>query len=258
MDNDYVEEAYPVEEVPSNGGGRKNNTPISLSDFGAIIPKSDIQYTPMELIKVQEDLTQKSNNLIDKIVEVYYKSDETDPQVQNYLNVLKTSEADSYKKLLFQNQATEHMIQSLLERLNSNGSMDNSLYKLLMEIIRESNVLTMQVSNYVRNLPQTFKTLKYELESQIDMVHVDKTTEMITEEVESNPDDFIKKPQRGMRQLLKMADEMQRENHERHSDALTDDSNIPTAEEVGIIADSVDEAELIKQMQQEMEQNEEE
>ena len=259
MSDDNVEVLY---DEPSNGDGYKNNnTPLSVSDFGALIPKTDIQYTPIELKTVQLDLSIKAEKLIEKVIDVYYKSDESSPEINSYLQALKTSEATSYKQLLFQTKAMEHMVQSLLERLNSAGSMDNGLYKLLLEVIRESSILTMQVSNYVRNLPQTFKTLKYELETNIDMVHVEKTDEMFAEEVNENPDDFIKKPQRGMREMLKLAEEAMIENHEKNSEALNDNSNIPTSlsndtdDENDI---NISEEDLIKKMQQEMNDDDDE
>lgn len=247
-----VEDAIYMDDDYDNYN-KSGNTQLSLEQFGAIIPKSDIDYTPIELATVQEDLAKKSNDLINKLVDVYYHTDETTEEIQKYVEQIKVSEANSYKNLLFQTRATEHMIQSLLERLNSSGSMDNSLYKLLMEIIRESNVLTMQVSNYVRNLPQTFKTLKYELETQFDMVHIDKTDEMISEDADENPEDFIKRPQRGMREMLKMAEEMMEENHEDNAEILADDSNIPTADTEKYKTDTEEEMELLKQMQQDNE-----
>lgn len=244
---------YTEAEYLDNGTDSPRNTPMSLVDFGAIIPNTKIDYTPIEISEVNNDLSTRSTELINKLVDVYYDKNNTSDEVKAYIERIKQSESNSYKQLLFQTRATEHMIQSLLERLNSTGSTDNSLYKLLMEIIREANVLTMQVSNYVRNLPQTFKTMKYELETSIDMVHIDKSDEMIAEEANLDPDDFIKRPQRGMRELLKIAEEMKDLNHEENKDALEDDSNIPIADTNKLVADNKEEDDLLRMMQEDNE-----
>ena len=129
------------------------------------------------------------------------------------------------QNLLLQVKTSEHILYSLLGRLNATGSVDNGLYKLITDTQKESIALTMQVSNYVRSLPGYFKQLRFELETNIEMVKVEQTQEMI-EQKSDDPDDFIKRPQKGMRNLLRELDAMESEMT-KEKETIEDNINLP-------------------------------
>lgn len=223
-------------------GGWKPSGPNSKQDiippqmYGGLIPQFQDNYEALDITKTQEDLQTKANDLVNDIIKVYYKmdGDETDETI-TYLRQYAAIETMNLKNLLLQVRASEHVLWSLLNRLNATGSVDNGLYKLITETQEKSIALTMQVSNYVRNLPAYMKQLRFELETNVEMIRVEQTPEMIAQrEDEDDPDNFVKKPQKGMRNFLKMIDEMEnqmkeeKESVEANLDMPSKDYKIPS------------------------------
>lgn len=209
--------------------------------MGGIMPKFDDNYSPISIEETRNDLSIKAKNLVDNICEIYYKLDineeEKDPTLQ-YLEGLKKVEIMNLENLLLQVKASEHMLYSLLGRLNATGSIDNGLYRLISETQQKSIDLTLQVSNYVRSLPTYFKQLRFELSTNVDMVKVEQTQEMLEmkQDTEDDPDKFIQKPQKGMRALLKQLEEAEEEMKGQNetvedNDALPEQPKILNAEQ---------------------------
>lgn len=184
--------------------------------YGGLIPQFQDNYEALDIKETQDDLHKKAKDLVSDIIKVYYKveGDETDETI-TYLKQYAAIETMNLKNLLLQVRASEHVLWSLLNRLNATGSVDNGLYKLITETQEKSIALTMQVSNYVRNLPAYMKQLRFELQTNVEMIKVEQTQEMIAQrEEDDDPDNFVRKPQKGMRNFLKMVDEMENQMKE--------------------------------------------
>lgn len=184
---------------------------IAPKMYGGLIPQFQDNYEALDIQATQVDLQTKADKLVDDIIKVYYKIDEDAPDdIVTYLKQYQQIETMNLKNLLLQVKASEHVLWSLLNRLNATGSVDNGLYKLITETQEKSIALTMQVSNYVRSLPSYIKQLRFELETNIEMVKVEQTQEMIEQKpLDDDPDNFVKRPQKGMRNFLRMVDEME-------------------------------------------------
>lgn len=241
--NDFAYE----EVIPENGEGA-----INPKMFGGLIPQFVDNYEPMDLVQIREDLGDKTKKLIDDIIKVYYKMDDSgNPDIKTYLEQASKIETMTLQSLLFQVKSSEHVLYSLMNRLNATGSVDNSLYKLISETQEKSLSLTMQVSNYFRSLPSYFKQLRFELETNIDMVTVMPTQEMIEQQNDGDdPDNFVKKPQRGMRNLLRNIEEMENQMMA-DGETITENIDLPNKDykikEVEIV-DGVSEDELKRQL----------
>ena len=171
--------------------------------YAGLIPQFDDGYKPMNIDETQLELNKKASDLVSDVINVYYKIDDNDSDIVNYLKGYSQIETMTLQNLLLQVKASEHVLMSLLARLNATGSVDNGLYKLINETQERCISLTLQVSSYVRSLPTYFKQLRFELETNIDMIHVSQSQEMLDQHEPENDDDFVKKPQKGMRSFRK-------------------------------------------------------
>lgn len=198
--------------------------------FGGIMPKFDDNYAPIDIVNTQNDIKNKSQELVNNICEIYYKLDESqDEATTRYLEGLKKVEVMNLENLLLQVKASEHMLYSLLGRLNATGSIDNGLYKLISETQQKSIELTLQVSQYVRSLPTYFKQLRFELSTNVEMVKVEQTQEMLELKQDTEKDDsdnFVKRPQKGMRGFLKQLEEAEKSMKEQN-ETIDDNINLP-------------------------------
>lgn len=216
-----LEDADVQEIIPIPGEG-------DMKNFGGLIPQFEDNYQAIDIELTRKDLEKKASSVIKNVINVYYKFNEDgqeDDEIHQYLEQAKAIESMNLQNLLLQVKTSEHILYSLLGRLNATGSVDNGLYKLITDTQKESIALTMQVSNYVRSLPGYFKQLRFELETNIEMVKVEQTQEMI-EQKSDDPDDFIKRPQKGMRNLLRELDAMESEMA-KEKETIEDNINLP-------------------------------
>lgn len=244
------------EMFEESDGGWKPTGPNSKQDiippqmYGGLIPQFQDNYEALDISKTQEDLQTKANDLVNDIIKVYYKMDgDESNETITYLKQYAAIETMNLKNLLLQVRASEHVLWSLLNRLNATGSVDNGLYKLITETQEKSIALTMQVSNYVRNLPAYMKQLRFELETNVEMVRVEQTQEMIAQQPDDDdPDNFVRKPQKGMRNFLKMVNEM--ENQMKAEDETVEDNLEMPSKDYDIDTDKKDDdltAELLSE-----------
>lgn len=240
--NQELEDADVTEVIPMPGEG-------DMKSFGGLIPQFDDNYQPMDLEKVRKDIETKASGVVKNVIDVYYKFNQDgaeDDEIHKYLEQAQLIESMNLQNLLLQVKASEHILYSLLGRLNATGSVDNGLYKLITDTQKESIALTMQVSNYVRSLPSYFKQLRFELETNIEMVKVEQTQEMI-EQQSDDPDNFIKKPQKGMRNLLRELESMESEMA-KEKETVEENLQLPEKNYTEELAEGITEEELKQQL----------
>ena len=244
--SEFDDDVTPVEDM----GLMQPSSDMKM--FGGIVPKFDDNYEPIKLDETQLDLKKKSQDIVSNICNIYYKLDgeDMDPAIRDYLEGLKKVEEMNLQNLLLQVKASEHLLYSLLGRLNATGSVDNALYKLITETQEKSIALTLQVSQYVRSLPSYFKQLRFELSTNVDMVKVEQTQEMLElkQDTEDDDDNFVKRPQKGMRAFLKQLEEAE-EEMKKEKETVEENTELP--EQPKILNTKDEEDELRKQLLEE-------
>ena len=259
-DFDDFDDAEMIEDAgipaPKQQAGFPQQDPFMM---GGIVPKFDDNYSPIDIENTGKDLKKKAQDLVVNICDIYYKLDDSneDDPTAKYLEGLKKVEIMNLENLLLQVKASEHMLYSLLGRLNATGSIDNSLYKLISETQEKSIDLTLQVSNYIRSLPTYFKQLRFELSTNVEMVKVEQTQEMLElkQDTEDDPDKFIQKPQKGMRAFLKQVEEAE-EEMKKQNETVEDNDELP--QQPNILETRKDEPKLDDVKARLLEENEEE
>lgn len=232
-----LDDELPIDDAEMLDYPQSTGNSTNAFMMGGIVPKFDDNYTPINIEETGLDLKKKAQDLISNICDIYYKIDEDDPDspIGKYLEGLKKVEIMNLENLLLQVRASEHMLYSLLGRLNATGSIDNSLYKLISETQEKSIDLTLQVSNYIRGLPTYFKQLRFELNTNIEMVKVEQTQEMLEMKQDmsetDDPDKFIQRPQKGMRDFLKKLEAAEEEMKQQGED-IDENAELPKQPEI--------------------------
>lgn len=219
------------------------HTSKDASGYPGIMPQFDDGYKPINIDATQIELQNKAQSLVDDVIKVYYKIDDNDSDIVNYLKGYSQVETMTVQNLLLQVKASEHVLLSLIARLNATGSVDNGLYKLINETQEKCLSLTLQVSSYIRSLPTYFKQLRFELETNVEMIHVSETQELMDQRADgSSDDDFVKKPQKGMRSFLKEIEALEKTMEDEGEDIVLS-SELPSKDDNPID----DEAERLRQ-----------
>ena len=220
------------------------HTDKDASGYPGIMPQFDDGYKPINIDATQIELQNKAQSLVDDVIRVYYKIDNNDSDIVNYLRGYSQVETMTIQNLLLQVKASEHVLLSLIARLNATGSVDNGLYKLINETQEKCLSLTLQVSSYIRSLPTYFKQLRFELETNVEMIHVSETQELMDQRSDgSSDDDFVKKPQKGMRSFLKEIEALEKTMEDEGEDIVLS-SELPSKDDDNPVDD---EAEKLRQ-----------
>ena len=203
----------------------------------------DPTYKPIEVEKIEQELTVKSKEVVSEIVKVYFETGEISKP--EYVQTLEQIETMNLESMLVQVKYADHMIQSLMRRLNETGTIDSSLFRLIMEAQNHALSLTLQVSQYVRNLPNYFKSLKFELLPQLPSIIPGQYDEQAQIGNVSDPIDdegFINRPQMGTRDLLRYIEETEEnaKKREQELEEMDPTSYIPTNPVKPIVDNTVD------------------
>lgn len=212
---------------------------------GGAIGMYDPSYKPIEIDSITEELTAQSKTVISEIVEVYFKAGEIERPA--YIDTLEKVEAMNLESMLVQVKYADHMIQSLMRRLNETGTLDNQLFRLIMDAQNHALQLTMNVANYVRNLPQYFKGLKFELSPEIPSLlpgNFDEQQQIGNIEDPTQDDGFINRPQMGTKDLLRCIENAQEQAAQRSKEL--DEQEIPNYSVPPIAGDPIDSSETIQ------------
>ena len=206
-----------------------------------MVPQTyDPTYEPIDVDSVNTELHVKSQEVVREIVEVYFKAGEMErPQ---YVNTLKQIETMNLENMLVQVKYAGHMIQSLMRRLNEAGTMDPQLFRLIMDAQNHALQLTMSVANYVRNLPQYFKGLRFELLPNIPSLipgDPNEQTQIGNDAMGIDDEGFINRPQMGTRDLIRCIElaEKQAKEHEKATEELDPTNYSPGPDSNQIVDD---------------------
>lgn len=231
--------------------GKRHNNIDDVEDYGSyeiMQPDSyggapqifDPTYQPIDVEQVNSELHEKSKSVVTEIINVYFQAGEIEKP--KYVETLQQIESMNLENMLVQVKYAGHMIQSLMRRLNEAGTLDSQLFRLIMDAQNHALQLTMTVANYVRNLPQYFKGLKFELLPQIPSIIPGDPMEqgqLGTDAMNIEDEGFINRPQMGTRDLIRCIElaEKQAKEHEKMTNEIDPTNYSPDATSNRIIED---------------------
>lgn len=120
------------------------------------------------------DIKSKAEKLVNSICSTYFSViedlediDENDAKnierIKNQLNGLKLSEISVVTQLTKQISVAEHLLDTLLRRLDSGGFTDPTIYENIREQQKSLNFFAIEFSKYVRGLPDYFDSLRTDM-----------------------------------------------------------------------------------------------
>lgn len=155
-----------------------------------------------------------------KKVDDFYIDDEdkseTESELESVISSIADIESMNLVMLLKQVKWGDHLVETLMRRLEAGGNMDGALIEQIMAAQASSLNLTLTISSYVRNIPTYFKHLKNDLLNNPQdgdhgrMLSMDDTSGMLQLEAVSHDNEPLNKssefdiavPQRGMKDLI--------------------------------------------------------
>lgn len=193
-------------------------------------------YVPINVSEAETAIQTSATKFVAGIVKLYHKAQKSEDkdsyfdtesaeqagsseEMSELIESISSIEAVNLSMLLKQVKWADHLVVTLMRRLEAGGSMDTELIEKIISAQQSAMNLTLTISNYTRTLPQYFKSLKTELEdglvpeqnSMLSLHEPDGGMLMIEaqaqnqEPLRSQEDsEFnIRVPQKGMRDLLK-------------------------------------------------------
>jgi hypothetical protein len=119
----------------------------SLEQYGA--------YTRLEVEEVTVSLREKAENLIEGISRIYTS---TGTSIDDeFVGAIKSVETDALVSMLKQVKYAEHMLDTLMSRLDNGGFVDKEIYDQIKDMQRHVIEMNLEVTKYTRLLPEFFK-----------------------------------------------------------------------------------------------------
>lgn len=234
---------------PFGGGGFDNYDDPLYSDELDTLAEENKQmqiasYVAVDVNKAEVDIQTAATKFVSNIVKLYHKSEKSikddlyfdedaaeqqgagNQTMSELVESISAIETVNLAMLLKQVKWADHLVSTLMRRLEAGGSMDTDLIDKIMAAQQSSMNLTLTISSYTRSLPTYFKSLKADLEegnpiNTDEMLRITENTTgaLLLEETSQNPaqplDEFdIAKPQKGMRDLLKNINKARKEIEE--------------------------------------------
>lgn len=192
----------------------KANTAANISnpnddDFDELTGAGDLHqfddYKKFEVDTKGEMIKQSVKKLIVSLAKVYLDEDKITNE--DYVKALASLEEQNLLVMCKQVYYAEHVVDTLIRRLDGGGFVDPDLYDQIRKMQASVIQITLEVSRYTRNLPEYFRFVNTEVGkiNAVDMLS--KATSGFGNEtlglVESTEQTFsILKPVRGTRELM--------------------------------------------------------
>lgn len=127
-------------------------------------------YQKIDVASTKTKLASDAKSFIRQLCDVYLQTDKI--QRPEYVDSIAKIETLTLTQLLGQVKYAEHALDSLIRQLDAGGFMDAATYDMIMRMQKNAIEITMQVSNFVRNLPEYFKHLEEDITKyqSIDMI----------------------------------------------------------------------------------------
>lgn len=223
-DEDNIE-SYSAEELPSEYYGTGG-----LASY-------DPSYKSMDIDEDWNKIEKQSKELISDVVGIYFQDSEEEKPA--HIAAMETVESMNLETMLSNIRYAQHMLKSMLRRMNEIGAGDTQTIRTIMDLQNHALSLTITVSNYVRNLPSYFKGLKFET---LPALPDGDIPGMITPGNDEFDEEYsINSPQVGTKQMLKAIEEAQKESAKTFADIEKEDThNYNPSAKIEIIKDNIE------------------
>lgn len=121
------------------------------------------QYDKVEVNIVTVDLTAKAKSLIDGVARIYTS---TGLSIDDeFVNSIKSVETDALVSMLKQVKYAEHMLDTLMKRLDNGGYVDKEIYDQIKSMQHHVIEMNLEVTKYTRLIPEFFKFTESDVKS---------------------------------------------------------------------------------------------
>jgi len=220
-----------------SGKGKTNNLLTGASDFmndSDNLPDlaNDMNqfenYKNLEVDNAKLILKKDAKTFVKRLCDLYLQTDQI--QRPEYVESIEKLETMTLASLLAQVKYAEHSLESLMRQLDSGGFQDQSVYKMIMEMQSNSINITMQVSQYIRTLPEYFKNLEEDI-TKYQSINLTKTgsSNLSDEEGKSYETDEYESEDytfRGTADVISMIEAAEKQSEERQKEVQEKISSI--------------------------------
>lgn len=210
MKNNRIE----MDDLFHGGGG--DFADAIVGDGGSMDILSQFStYQNFEVDTQTRDNFKKIENLVNSICDVYISVNEDEQEndkLSNYIKSIKINEINVISQLSKQIKISEHLLDTLVRRLDNGGYSDMSMYDEIRTQQRSLNTFAIEFSKYVRGLPEYFDSLRTDMgieretlikqaEQIKDINYVESDEEAVLLD-EANNDEYMVVPFRGNKALM--------------------------------------------------------
>lgn len=192
---DFEDEEYGDEFSP----GSKDEQASLLEQFST--------YQEIKVSQTTEDVLVNAQKLISGLSKVYLNHKIID---DDYRNSIGAIELDNLAILMKQTKYAEHMVDTLMRRLDNGGYADKGIFLEVRKLQDHLLYITKEVSVHIRQLPEYFKFIESDSKTSEtnENVFSNNVIEATIEQHKELPNhtddlfDFMGTPQRGTRDLM--------------------------------------------------------
>jgi hypothetical protein len=161
-------------------------------------------YKKLDVDQKVSKLETGSKKLILSLIDLYLDLEKiTDSQ---HIDAIAQVEQSNLLVLLKQVKYSEHVLDNLMRQLDAGGHMDPAIYKTIREMQKSSIEITLEVSRYVRTLPEYFKWLSKDIKESTTLENIDakrvENKSLPEGNTKSSGTTDLSQPVRGVRELL--------------------------------------------------------
>lgn len=161
-------------------------------------------------------LKKQAEKIIESICDTYlslptFSEDVEEPKelqnIRKYIQQIKKVEISNLMIMAKQVKVAEHILDTLMRRLDSGGYVDNELYSNIREQRKDLMEVTLLFSKYVRSLPDYFAIVRSEIGAEtINLNSVIEQQKSLNnhndvEVIENVDDEYVALPMRGTKEM---------------------------------------------------------
>lgn len=186
-------------------------------------------YRQLGVAEIRVTVNNQARSIMKALSALYLKNG--DGESAELIRDMMDAESINLATLLMQVRFISHAMDTLMQGLDDSGRLDRDLCRSIIEMQESAINITMQVSSYVRNLPAYIRQVASDMGAPggIPLPYSDEAYQnalpsphtAIPLQPMGADENFIRLPQRGVRDLLKAA----------HRERFNDSSNAEAAQE---------------------------
>jgi hypothetical protein len=159
-------------------------------------------YKSFDVDSKLETLSKDAKKMILSLCDLYLSKELISNE--DYVKAIANVEAQNLTVLIKQVKYSEHILDSLMRQLDSGGYVDKSIYDTIREMQKSSIQITLEVSKYVRTLPEYFKFVHQDITKIKALDILNESTARTNIEASSKTlEEFNPaEPQRGTRNMM--------------------------------------------------------